>query len=723
MWHGNYGFNNGNPPNNASNPNNPNQNGFPVPPFSGPPGTEQQYNAGPQQFNQGPPGEGYLNFQPPNRPTNEQMYLHNQMTASPMAQVSSAIGSGPVCRESLCPRDVHSHSDFNSHANHPAHQFPPFPPTQFNMPQSISPSVMVPAPTMNARAAELKAQLLKRKHRLESQGAAAKMGQQTTKQNTGADQTNPPSQNTPNAPATSFEQEHNINELISQYSESTPTAAANLKPKADPQPPASHRPSAAQALAMPQGHSSGSFAKLEKLITNSSTANMVLKNKTPEATQTRNAAASASDMSEGEIPDDETPQKSALPPKPKESRASVPQNKARARISPTEQESITKNNKREALQNSLPYRPPSRTPSIAPSPTPSRMVGPDSSSSVFSRQEEPSSRQEKKAGADDKNNRAVRAVSDKQSHPEERSHDQNTEPRTPVVTAEQNQKESTRPAREERPPTLAQLLAHDRDLREWLEVTDYFNIPNREKILNRRRAIADLDEQRRKLVAEIEADERTPILLAPRLQYSVINPYVKNEEEAEHVPKAKPAEPKPQLHDRVVSNKRSYSSAHDQHDAGGPVKLQRIDGRPTTSGRDSTRRESTSYRAEPRAERPRFDDARGRGRSPSPVRGRSPYWRPEGSRSPSPRRMRSYDRLNESGYRLGKDKRPYEIHGGYRGRAFDPNYRRGRGSARGRGDFQGHFDTRTDSAYGPRVVNGRPFKDPRGFERGNKGGQ
>ncbi|OBT59794.1 hypothetical protein VE03_10738, partial [Pseudogymnoascus sp. 23342-1-I1] len=52
-----------------------------------------------------------------------------------------------------------------------------------------------------------------------------------------------------------------------------------------------------------------------------------------------------------------------------------------------------------------------------------------------------------------------------------------------------------------RTPTLEALLPY---LREWLEITGYYNAPFRDKILSRRRAIAALDAQRMKLVAEME---------------------------------------------------------------------------------------------------------------------------------------------------------------------------------------------------------------------------
>tara|TARA_R110002060_G_scaffold23489_3_gene31826 strand:- start:1319 stop:1585 length:267 start_codon:yes stop_codon:yes gene_type:complete len=72
----------------------------------------------------------------------------------------------------------------------------------------------------------------------------------------------------------------------------------------------------------------------------------------------------------------------------------------------------------------------------------------------------------------------------------------------------------------------------------------------------------------------------------------------------------------------------------------------------------------------------------------------------------------------------------YEQRGGYRGRAYDPNYR-GRGRGRGRGDsrdgresrdFNQNSDVRMENGFGSKIANGKPFKDPKGFDKGGRGG-
>lgn len=126
-------------------------------------------------------------------------------------------------------------------------------------------------------------------------------------------------------------------------------------------------------------------------------------------------------------------------------------------------------------------------------------------------------------------------------------------------------------------------MPHNDDLREWLEITGYHNGPYRDKILKRRRAIAELDAQRSRLVAEIEADERagiavtagpintSSVMLAPPLPNKVAV-------RADPVQKPDPAESEP-YRDYVDSIKRSYSDIQDSYDENGLRKTQRIHGR------------------------------------------------------------------------------------------------------------------------------------------------
>jgi hypothetical protein len=61
--------------------------------------------------------------------------------------------------------------------------------------------------------------------------------------------------------------------------------------------------------------------------------------------------------------------------------------------------------------------------------------------------------------------------------------------------------------REANPPTLDQVLPHNPDLREWLDITGYHITDYRDKVLSRRRKIAALDAQKAQLLAE-EIGER-----------------------------------------------------------------------------------------------------------------------------------------------------------------------------------------------------------------------
>jgi YTH domain-containing protein 1 len=92
-------------------------------------------------------------------------------------------------------------------------------------------------------------------------------------------------------------------------------------------------------------------------------------------------------------------------------------------------------------------------------------------------------------------------------HPQRRDVRDHEDYRKPEIKSEQEREDISRSNCEARSPTLTKLLHHDEDLREWLEISGYHNGPYRDKILNRRRAIAAIDAQRNVLLAEVEAEE------------------------------------------------------------------------------------------------------------------------------------------------------------------------------------------------------------------------
>ena len=308
--------------------------------------------------------------------------------------------------------------------------------------------------------------------------------------------------------------------------------------------------------------------------------------------------------------------------------------------------------------------------------------------------------------------------------------------------AESPREEFNRPVkeREQKPPTLNDILPIDDDLREWLDITGYHNAPYRSKILNRRRAIAALDAQRDKLLAEMEAEERGGLPVVIRHQTpasSMLPPPIPNKLGGRIEPPLTSAgnSTVDTQHDRVVSNKRPYSDVQDPRDEPIGGKFARVDDRPSSQRakeedevgfrRPRIKEEEDEYRRPHSsgfdgARRPSIDlrdnryEVRGRSREREPSPGRRTYENRPATRS------RPYD--DDLPYR---DERPYEIHGSYKGKAYDPSYRgRGRGRARDN-PYDRHpqdSDSKNEPGFGSRIANGRPYKDPRSFDRGGKGG-
>lgn len=270
-------------------------------------------------------------------------------------------------------------------------------------------------------------------------------------------------------------------------------------------------------------------------------------------------------------------------------------------------------------------------------------------------------------------------------------------------------------------PTLANVLPHDADLKEWLDITGFHNVPYRSKILNRRRQIAALDAQREQLLAEMAAEERggLPNLGASQNQSStMLPPPIPN----------KTATPPETLaangfkeRDRSVSNKRAHSEVEDARDENGAGKMSRLEDRipnrrlrededidmhPSwSSGFDPSRRSSRdelepARRPDGRIRSPRRD------MSPDYSRGRGRYEEPDSF----------YDREDQYGRGY-----PSRGRGGYQGRSYDPGFSRGRGRGRGRGSPDPR--DKLETSFGSRIANGRPFRDPKGFDRGGKGGR
>jgi hypothetical protein len=261
-------------------------------------------------------------------------------------------------------------------------------------------------------------------------------------------------------------------------------------------------------------------------------------------------------------------------------------------------------------------------------------------------------------------------------------------------------------------PTLSQVLPHDEDLREWLEITGFHNGPYRDKILERRRKLAKLDAEKAQLLAEMAQEERGPVAATNTAPVTVMPPPVPSRAEPPRTDTFKTVATEiAESHPRIVSNKRSYSGAQDErneyeessskvmrtderNDRGPRAKMEKDENRPRRQvGYDSFKPGSSDKSDE----RP-YEEGRGRNHRSSREREVSPG---PGLRAYEHRpvvRSRDFDADEpQDNWKPPKDTRPFEVHGGYRGRAYDPNYRgRGRGASRGRGEGRGDLSNRDD---------------------------
>jgi hypothetical protein len=300
-------------------------------------------------------------------------------------------------------------------------------------------------------------------------------------------------------------------------------------------------------------------------------------------------------------------------------------------------------------------------------------------------------------------------------------------------------------------PTLAQLLEVDEDLRDWLNYTGYHKTEYRNKVLNRRRAIAALDAQKAKLLEEMELEERGGLQTADTSQAtsaSMLPPPIPTKISVVSVPAKKVDD----VTDRGKSDyasaassketgvKRTYTDYRGSRDEGSGEKTGRPDEqgrgvRVKTEGPADDRRSHPSNTYEPsrrrspsadsktyRQDRDKSIDSRGRGRGRtySQEREISPGLKAFESRPPA--RSKSYD-FPEPEERSDRDgARPFIQIGNYRGRAYDPNYKyRGRG--RGSWTTSHNIEPRPQSGYtNQRIASMKPYRDPKPLDRGGRGG-
>lgn len=543
--------------------------------------------------------------------------------------------------------------------------------------------------------------------------------------------------------AEKHEQELNVNDLISQYSESKPAANASVKQEKTPNDLSvstiQRTPKHLDLSAKSQAPLLGSPTKVTTPVNNGKQQGHNSTGKALGGRQPSNG--SVSEVSEGEIREDATPSKSIQPLTPKEAQLGSKSNKADDQPSRKSRDDQTaKPSYNRGLRDESPPRraPPTNAKAQLQRPRDDRC-------------EEFDSRLDQRYQPDQKTERKQYPEPEKKTYLHRDSREEEYRRTEPI--AESPREENNRQARprEQKLPTLNDLLLLDEDLREWLDITGYHNAPYRNKILNRRRAIAALDAQRDKLLAEMEAEERGGLPAAIGSQTSastMLPPPIPNKVVGGRVEPPLTSTGNSTVdsqRDRVVSNKRPYSDIQDPRDEPVGGKVARIDDRPygprvkqedeldyrrprlkEEEDVDYRRPRSSGYEPARRLSIDRRDErygVRGRSREREREREISPGRRAYENRPPA--RTRPYE-SDTSPYRDEiPASRPYEVRGSYRGRAFDPNYRgRGRGRARESPFVRDprDMDPKPEVGFGSRIANGRPFKDPKGFDRGGRGG-
>jgi YTH domain-containing protein 1 len=603
-----------------------------------------------------------------------------------------------------------------------------FSPSPFNQPTTANLAPPRPITQINARAAELKAQLLKGREGRGASTPPAGTPELASKPAVGVENSSS-LRGPPKIPiiAEKQEQELNVNDLILQYSESKLAANASVKQQKTPNAPSianflrtSKQP---DLTAKSQAPSLGSPTKVSAQAQNGNQLGLISNGKALGCRQHSNG--SVSEASEGEICEDATTESTRLS-KPKETQIEPKKSKCdeqpsrNARDDPAPRPEYSR-----GRRDDSPVRRPPPTNPMTQLPPQIRDDRRDSFDARSDQRYQPQYKSERQQYSEP----------DKRTYASRNPRDEEYRRAEPIAESPREDYNKEIRGQEQKPATLIDLLPHDDDLREWLEITGYHNALYRNKILNRRRAIAALDAQRDKLLAEMEAEERGGLPVADAIQTptpSMLLPPISNKVQAR-------GRTEPSLtsagnstidtqRDRVVSNKRPYSDVQDPREEPFGGRLDRIEDRPYSQRVKKEHEPDFCHlrnKGDDNGYRPRssgFERARRSSIDPRDdrytVRGHSR----EREISPSRRAYESKLSTRSCPYDedpSNRDNRSYENRGGYRGRSYDPNFR-GRGRGRNR-DAQ-DLDAKNEPNFGSRIANGTPYKDPKGFHGGGKGG-
>jgi len=519
------------------------------------------------------------------------------------------------------------------------------------LPQVATPTPRPPT-QINARAAELKAQLLKGRDARPTSATPPVVATIAGAKAALTEGLNS-SHGSPNTPVTTAEkrdQELNVNELISQYSESKPAATASVKQEniqREASNPRSQQNSIQKELtAKSQGPSLGSPTKVAK------TNGKPLGSKATLGKR-HSSNGSLSEASEGEIREDVATPKTAkpVPPtKPKEPQTTAKNIQRDESRRPSREDQTNPPYPRGQRDDSPPRRPQPPNNKIQPP-----RIRDD-------RREETDRRPYDSYQPVKKGDRMDYIEAERPPYPRQESREEDF--RRLELGSDLIRTDSSRQARELKPPTLDDLLPLDEDLREWLDITGYHNAPYRNKILGRRRAIAALDAQRDKLLAEMEAEERggLPPVVSGQVSTSTMLPPPIPNKIGGREPTPSTAKIELTQRDRVVSNKRPYSDDREENMTGKFARLEDRNSAPRVNEEedyDNRRPRSVDTRDDRDISRNRRD-----GRPRSRERDISPSRRAYENRPPA--RSKPYEEPKI--VQEDRKDRPYVERGNYRGK-------------------------------------------------------
>jgi YTH domain-containing protein 1 len=614
-----------------------------------------------------------------------------------------------------------------------------------------------PRPTLNARAEELKAQLLKSKERAKSGTPPISTAVVGSKPSNTADvmksfreSPRTPGPSSDEAPTLSHRTtailDDDLDDLISQA-----RAAVNVKMEKSQSGPAPTQPQHSPTLESTmksQVHSVEPSAKLSKQGTNDSNSHSKLAR---QIKGKKESSGDLSDVSEGEIQEDLRTNNRTLQPS-----AGTQETKNTTGYSEYD-EQVLRNPDEQSRKAAYSHETRGTSPYRDVSVPKSRITAPRLSDGRHEEAEEILDR--RSTQPNDKYERKHHKEPDHRPHLRRDIRDGFEDHRKRDIKHYSSKEDVPSPKQEA--PTLAQLLLVDEDLKDWLDVTGYHNAEYRNKILNRRRAIAALDAQKAKLLEEMEIEERggvPPVINIPVSAAGMLPPPIPSKmgaaassiKKADDVPIHKETERTSSTTPTHNSaTKRTYTNYRASQEEGYTEKVGRPEDigrgmgfriksdpqaenhRPHPSSPDSARRRTASNdnKTSRRDDRDSYDEERGRDRVRAYDRQRNYTPPDEGyDRSPSAKvRKHEFSFSEEHDDRSDWKNRPFVMRGNYRGRAYDPNYR---GRGRGRGGWnelgEGRFerrDSQSSQPFAQRLAFMKPYRDPKPLDLGRRGGQ